>query len=65
MRSDTYYLCRVPRHGWNIVLPEVDYKYMRNHEKSLHVPDPDESLVLLAQGTKREMILYYNLAKGV
>ena len=49
-------------HGWNIILPQKDYKYMRHHEERLNVPDPKNELVLLAQGTKREMILYYKLA---
>jgi len=62
MMSDTYYLCHVPMHGWNIILPQKDYKYMRHHEERLNVPDPKNELVLLAQGTKREMILYYKLA---
>jgi hypothetical protein len=60
--SDTYYLCRVPRHGWNIILPERDYKYQRAHEAQLHVPDPKNAFVLLAEGTKDEMVLYKNLA---
>ena len=60
--SEQYYLCHVPMYGWNIILPQKDYKYMRNHEKRLNVPDPKNDLVLLAQGTKREMVLYYKLA---
>ena len=48
--------------GGVIVLRETDYKYMRHHEERLNVPDPKNELVLLAQGTKREMILYYKLA---
>ena len=43
-------------------MPQKDYKYMRHHEERLNVPDPKNDLVLLAQGTKQEMILYYKLA---
>lgn len=61
---ETYYLCRVPRHGLVVMLKEGDYKYMRHHEASLRVPDPDNALELLAHGSKREMDLLYNLAIG-
>lgn len=60
--SETNYLCRVPSTGIVIILREEDYKYQRNHEERLNVPDPKNDLVVLAQGTKREMILYYKLA---
>jgi hypothetical protein len=46
------------------MLKEGDYNYMRNHERGLYVPDPDNNLVLLAQGTKEEVKAYYNLIKG-
>ena len=48
-------------HGWNIVLPEQDYKYMRNHERGLHVPDPKNDLVVLAEGSFKDMMLFKNL----
>ena len=61
---EQYYLCRAPVTGYVIMLKEGDYNYMRNHERSLYVPDPDNILVLLAQGTKEEVKAYYNLIKG-
>jgi cobalamin biosynthesis Co2+ chelatase CbiK len=61
---EPYYLCRLPRTGVVILLKEGDYKYMRNHERGLYVPDPDNNLVLLAQGTKHEVVAYYNLING-
>ena len=45
-------------------MPQKDYKYMRNHEERLNVPDPKNDLVLLAQGTKHEIQAYYKLIKG-
>jgi len=59
---DIYYLCRVPMHGWNIVLPEQDYNYMRNHESRLRVPDPDNDLVVLAEGSFKDVMLFKKLA---
>ena len=50
--------------GGVIVLRETDYKYQRNHEERLHVPDPDNNIVLLAQGSWREMRLYQELITG-
>ncbi len=61
---EQYYLCRAPVTGYVIMLKEQDYNYMRNHERTLRVPDPDNNLVLLAQGTKEEVKAYYNLIKG-
>jgi hypothetical protein len=58
------YLCRVPDTGLVIVLREEDYRYRRNHEANLRVPDPDYNIVLLAQGTWREMRMYYDLITG-
>jgi hypothetical protein len=46
------------------MLKEGDYKYMRNHERSLRVPDPDYNIVLLAQGYKEEVLSYYELING-
>ena len=50
--------------GYVLMLKEGDYKYMRNHERGLYVPDPDNNLVLLAQGAKHEIQAYYKLIKG-
>ena len=60
--SDTHYLCYVPVHGWNIILPEQDFKYQRHHEERLRVPDPKNDLVVLAKGSFKEMLLFKNLA---
>ena len=61
---ETYYLCRVPSTKLVIILKEDDYNYMRNHERSLHVPDPEYNIILLAQGTKKEVKAYYDLING-
>ena len=63
---ETYYLCRVPwkhERGATIVLyAEGDYKYQRHHEQNLRVPNPDSAVVLLAQGSFKEMMLFKELA---
>ena len=59
--ANTYYLCRVPTSGTVIILPEKDYEYMRLHERQLYVPDEEYNLLLLAQGTKKQMKAYYAL----
>lgn len=64
MSREQYYLCRVPRHGLVVMLKEGDYNYMRNHERGLHVPDPEYNIILLAQGTKKEVKAYYDLING-
>ena len=61
---ETYYLCRVPSTKLVIMLKEGDYKYMRNHERGLHVPDPEYNIILLAQGYKEEVKAYYDLING-
>lgn len=61
---EIYYLCRVPMTGYVIVLRETDYRYQRNHEERLRVPDPDGAMVLLAQGSWKEMRLYQSLMLG-
>jgi hypothetical protein len=64
MQGETYYLCRVPSTGYVIVLRETDYRYQRNHEERLRVPNPENAIVLLAQGSRDEMWMYYNLING-
>ena len=61
--KEQYYLCRVPKYGLVVLFRERDYNYQRLHESQLRVPDPDNDVVLLAQGSKEEMYLYYNLTK--
>jgi len=61
---EQWYLCRVPWTGRVIRLPERDYRYMRNHEERLRVPDPENNLVLLAQGYKHEVLAYHSLITG-
>jgi muconolactone delta-isomerase len=58
------YLCRVPDTGIVIVLREEDYKYRRNHEARLREPDSSYNIVLLAEGTWREMWMYHGLING-
>ena len=64
MSREQYYLCRVPSTKLVIILKEDDYNYMRNHERSLHVPDPEYNIILLAQGYKEEVKAYYELING-
>jgi len=59
-----WYLCRVPWTGRVIRLPERDYRYMRNHEEHLRVPDAENNLVLIAQGYEYEILAYYDLING-
>jgi hypothetical protein len=47
-----------------IILPEKDYKYQRNHEAQLRVPSPKTDMVLLAQGSKADMMMLKNCFKG-
>ena len=61
---EIYYLCRVPSTKLVIMLKEGDYNYMRNHERGLHVPDPEYNIILLAQGYKEEVKAYYELING-
>jgi len=61
---EQWYLCRVPSTGIVIVLGETDYKYQRNHEERLHVPDEKYNMVLLAQGSFKEMMLFKNCFEG-
>ena len=63
--SDTHYLCRTPITGGLIILSERDYKYQRNHEARLFVRDPKSAVVLLAQGSKKEMMLFKELSEEV
>ncbi len=46
MSKEQYYLCRIPSTKLVIMLKEGDYNYMRNHERSLHVPDPEYYIIL-------------------
>ena len=64
MSREQYYLCRVPSTKLVIMLKEGDYNYMRNHERGLHVPDPEYNIILLAQGYKEEVKAYYELING-
>jgi len=43
---------------------ERDYNYQRHHEERLHVPDPKNNVVLLAQGYREEIKAYYDLING-
>jgi hypothetical protein len=61
---ENWYLCRVPRTHLVVMLKEMDYNYMRNHERSLRVPDPEYNIVLLAQGYKEEVKAFYELING-
>ena len=61
---EQWYLCRVPAFGWEVVYSEKDYRYQRMHEANLRVPNPENAIVLLAQGSRNEMWMYYNLING-
>jgi len=62
--NEQWYLCRVPSTKMVVMLKEMDYNYMRHHERSLYVPDPEYNIILLAQGTKKEVSAYYDLING-
>lgn len=61
---ETHYLCRVPWNGMVILLPERDYNYQRMHEARLRVPEPKRAMVLLAQGSKADMMMLKNCFWG-
>jgi hypothetical protein len=61
---EPYYLCRLPKTDAVILLKEGDYKYLRNHERTLRVPDPDAEAILITKGRKHEVVAYYNLITG-
>ena len=61
--KEPYYLCRVPRTKEVVVLTDMDYRYMRLRESQLHVPDPKNNIVLLAQGSEEVMKQYRNLMR--
>ena len=62
MWNEKYYLCKSPMTDCYVFVNERDYKYQRMHEAQLRVPDPKNDFVLLAQGTKKEMMLFKELA---
>lgn len=64
MRNETHYLCRVPWANTIVVYGEQDYKYQRTHEERLLVPDPKNNVVLLAQGTRKDMLMLRECFRG-
>jgi hypothetical protein len=60
---DTYYLCRVPSYDIIVMFNERDYRYQRLVESQLNVPNEANNVVLLAQGTKKQVRMYYDLIK--
>ena len=60
MLAETYYLCRVPSYDIIVMFNESDYKYQRLHESQLMCPEA-YNMVLLAQGTKKQIRMYYDL----
>jgi hypothetical protein len=61
--SETYYLCRVPSYDIIVMFNERDYRYQRLVESQLNVPNEANNVVLLAQGTKKQIRMYYDLIK--
>ena len=61
---EQWYLCRVPSYDIVVMYHETDYKYQRHHEQNLRVPNPENDIVLLAQGTAKEVRAYYELING-
>ena len=61
--GETYYLCRVPTYNIIVMFNESDYRYQRLHESQLNVPNEAYNMVLLAQGTKKQIRMYYDLIK--
>jgi hypothetical protein len=64
MMREQWYLCRVPWMNTIVVFTEQDYNYQRKHEQGLFVPDPENDVVLLAQGSFKEMMLLKGCFKG-
>lgn len=61
---EQWYLCRVPWGNTIVVLSDGNYKYQRNHEERLRVPDPKRAMVLIAQGSKEDMMMLKECFKG-
>lgn len=61
---EQWYLCRVPCYDIVVLYHEKDYNYQRHHEASLRVPDPKRAMVLLAQGSKEDMLMLKECFKG-
>ena len=59
---EQWYLCRVPCYDIVVLYHEKDYNYQRHHEANLRVRKPENAIVLVEDGSKREMDLLYNLA---
>jgi hypothetical protein len=63
MLDETYYLCRVPAYDIIVMFNERDYRYQRLVESQMNVPNEANNVVLLAQGTKKQVRMYYDLIK--
>jgi len=63
MTEETYYLCRVPSYDIIVMFNERDYRYQRIVESHLNEPNEAKNMVLLAQGTKKQIRMYYDLIK--
>ena len=63
MLDETYYLCRVPSYDIIVMFNERDYRYQRLVESQMNVPNEANNVVLLAQGTKKQVRMYYDLIK--
>lgn len=61
---EQWYLCRVPWTGMVITLREGNYRYLRMHEAQLRVPDPKRAMVLIAQGSEKEMMMLKECFEG-
>jgi hypothetical protein len=58
---DTYYLCRLPSYDIIVMFNERDYRYQCVVESQLKYET--YKMVLLAQGTKKQIRMYYDLMK--
>jgi len=63
MLDETYYLCRLPSYDIIVMFNERDYRYQCVVESQLNVPNEANNVVLLAQGTKKQIRMYYDLMK--
>jgi hypothetical protein len=61
--EETYYLCRLPSYDIIVMFNERDYRYQCVVESQLNVPNEAYKMVLLAQGTKKQIRMYYDLMK--
>jgi hypothetical protein len=62
--EETHYLCRLPSYDIIVMFNEKDYRQERLVESRIRRDVPERyNMVLLAQGTKELIRMYYDLMK--